>query len=138
MTIRRARLTDAAELSRLNVLFNGAGVSTADETAAALSEHTGEVVFVAEADDRLIGFICGRVLRSFCYKDFSAEITELYVEPGARRKGAASLLMAEMEKHLSACGAKEIHLYTGAQNRAAQAFYERAGYQGSMEIQYHK
>jgi ribosomal protein S18 acetylase RimI-like enzyme len=136
--IRQARPSDAGELLRLNELFNGPDLSGADGIAAALAENPDELVFVAEEGETLSGFICGRVYRSFCYREKNAEITELFVEARTRHGGVGTALISHMEARLRALGADEIHLYTGKDNRAAQAFYERAGYLPSPEIEYHK
>lgn len=138
MHIRRARPSDAGELRRLNELFNGPGLADADGIAASLAENPDELVSVAEEGETLCGFICGRIFRSFCYREKNAEITELFVEPRMRHGGVGTALISHMEKCLRALGADEIHLYTGMDNRAAQAFYERAGYLPSPEIEYHK
>ncbi len=138
MHIREGRPSDAGELRRLNELFNGPGLADADGIARALAENPDELVSVAAGREGLCGFVCGRVFRSFCYSEKNAEITELFVEAQSRREGVGAALISHMEKRLRALGADEIHLYTGRDNRAAQAFYERAGYAPRPEIEYHK
>ncbi len=138
MHIRNALPSDAEELRRLNEDFNGSGLNAADEIASALVENPDELVSVAAEGEKLCGFICGRVFRSFCYPGKCAEVTELFVDPAHRRGGVGLALLAHMEIRFRALGAGEFHLYTGKDNRAAQAFYERAGYAAKTEIQYHK
>jgi ribosomal protein S18 acetylase RimI-like enzyme len=88
-----------------------------------------ETVYVAE----LAGAVCGFVsLRLTPYLDQDvpyAEITEVYVDPEARRHGVARALMSYAEGQAARSGATSVHLVTGADNVDAQAFYKAAGYQ---------
>lgn len=135
MRVREALPADASALQRLNEAFNGPGLSAAEQIARALRENSDELVSVAEEDGRVCGFICGRSLRSFCYPEGFAEITELYVAPEKRRRGVAGALLAHMEARLQALGARAVHLYTGENNRPARAFYAHAGYRSRRVIQ---
>jgi ribosomal protein S18 acetylase RimI-like enzyme len=138
VNIREAKPSDAPELQRLNEIFNGPGLSAAEEIASALRENPDELVLVAEDGEGLCGFLCGRVFRSFCYPEKNAEVTELYVDPAHRRRGVAQALMEHMEAHFCALGAHEFHLYTWKNNMAAQAFYKSAGYLPKTVIEYLK
>lgn len=48
--------------------------------------------------------------------------------PQARRSGAATAVLAAIEHHAAAAGARHLYLQTDAGNSAAQALYRRAGY----------
>jgi GNAT superfamily N-acetyltransferase len=52
-----------------------------------------ELVAVAVNNDKIVGFACAQRFDSFCYNEPQAEITELYVEEAARKKGVATLLI---------------------------------------------
>ena len=86
------------------------------------------VIFVAEVDRRLVGFVQ-------LYPTFSSVgarrawvLNDLYVEPGSRRTGAARRLMEAARGHALRTRADWIELATGRANAAAQALYESLGY----------
>ena len=85
-----------------------------------------------------MGFCCCQVIRSWCYPQPAAQLTELYVAPAHRRKGAAAGLLALAEKACAALGAEGLTLLTGEDNRTARAFYESQGYRLSGEVHYEK
>ena len=138
ITVRAAQRRDAAELAALNRAFNGAtGTCGADEMAALL-EEPAEQVLVAVVDGAVAGFICGHVWRSICYPDIQGEIKELYIGSDYRRLGLGQRLMAAMEQYLRGRGVRAVTLFTGLQNTAAQAFYERCGYTDQQQMEYEK
>ncbi|WP_235550163.1 GNAT family N-acetyltransferase [Paenibacillus sp. Soil724D2] len=47
------------------------------------------MIAVAEISGKIVGFGCAQSFYSFCYEEPHGEITELYVEEVARRKGIA-------------------------------------------------
>ncbi len=57
-----------------------------------------------------------------------AELLTLAVAPHARRQGVALALMSRFEAQAAQRGADTAFLEVGADNRAAQALYERCGY----------
>lgn len=136
ITVRPARPKDAAELWRLNEAFNGAGPKTVPQMEEDLAALTNECVFVAQSGERLIGFCCCQVKRSFCYETLAVELTELYVEPQARRRGVASALLAAMQNAFLEEPVEQFTVLTGEDNTAAQAFYERCGFSPSGEVHY--
>ena len=56
------------------------------------------------------------------------ELHKLYVDPGHRRLGLASQLMAVAEAEAAARGTVSIELWTDTRFTEGQAFYERHGY----------
>jgi len=58
-----------------------------------------------------------------------AELTDLFVEPEARRLGVASRLVKYMEGIARERGATHLVVLTGQKNTEAQAFYRSAGYE---------
>ncbi len=55
-------------------------------------------------------------------------LSDLYVDPQARRRGVGKALMNAARGHAEACGARGLQLETGRSNVAGQALYERLGY----------
>lgn len=139
MDIRNATSNDIPQLLELNLAFNGEEVdATAETMHRHLCENAAEMVLVAEEEGRLIGFLCARVDRSICYAGPSAEITELYVQPQGRRRGAATMLLQEAERKLAALGVHELRLLTGRENAPAQGVYLRNGFLVEDEVVFHK
>ena len=138
MNVRLAVPADASALLRLNEAFNGPGLNDVSHIERALAENPQEIVCVAELDGEAVGFCCAQLFSSICYAEKSGEITELYVEPRARRMGLASGLMRLAERELVARGATELKLLTGDDNLAAQSLYESLGYERDGEVHYSK
>jgi ribosomal protein S18 acetylase RimI-like enzyme len=63
-----------------------------------------------------------------------AHIRMLGVDPGARARGVARALMAESEARARAAGKTFMTLNTTHRMRAAQAMYERLGYERAEDI----
>lgn len=138
ISIRSATPADAPALMRMNASFNGPGLGDVSHIKRSLKENPNEIVCIAELDGKAAGFCCAQLVSSMCYKEKSGEITELYVESFARRKGVASELMRFAERELIARGAAELKVLTGDDNFAAQALYESLGYERDGEVHYAK
>lgn len=138
MHVRQATGSDAAALARLNAAFNGPGVADAAHIARSLEENRNEIVCIAEQDGAAVGFCCAQITESMCYPESSAEITELYVAPSARRRGAATALLRLAEQLCIGRGAAELRLLTGRDNAPARALYARMGYRPDDEAHYQK
>ena len=72
------------------------------------------------------GGVCGYLVAQRAQGE--VHVLSLAVEPGARRRGAASALLAAALAAERAQGARIAHLEVRASNQAALAFYERAGF----------
>ena len=128
MLYRLACPADAEALVRLNAAFNEVDDVSATDIRRSLAE-SAEIVVVAEINGTAVAFCCAQVHRSFCYKTPVAEVTEMYVDAAYRRKGYASGMLTFLEEHMrTTCGVDELHLLTGADNHAAQAAYQKAGF----------
>lgn len=126
--IRIATPADAAALVRLNQAFNGLS-DTADRIAARLAACADiETPILAELDGQIGGFACVRVVPCVLYAEPYAELTELYVEPVFRRRGAGRALIARAEQLARERGAADLIIMTGVGNAAAQALYRATGY----------
>lgn len=124
--IRWANEDDAEILVTLNEEFNGAGLTTS-EVINSLTE-SNELIALAIMDNVPVGFACGQYYKSFCYRDLQGEITEMYIQETARRKGLASLLISFLEHELRLRGVKSVKILTGRNNDSALKTYERADY----------
>ncbi len=139
ITIRLATGQDAEILWEMNEEFNGKGCNTVSSVKKSLEENGNEIICLAEWEGRGAGFCCARIMRSVCYADAYAEITELYVRKEHRRKGIGKGLIAFAE---GLCrkrdGVEEFKLLTGADNLSAQALYKSMGYKKEDEVVFAK
>ena len=132
--IRKAYDADASHLAEMNHAFNGVKRSSDDIIHFLQRNHSTETVLVAEDGGAVVGFACIQVLHSFCYDSPSAEITELYVTPEYRRRGAGSALVREAIKVARQSEASEILLRTNVKNNAAQNLFSQAGLKIAPEL----
>ncbi|WP_291578908.1 GNAT family N-acetyltransferase [Clostridium sp. UBA6640] len=130
-----ATLEDIDELINMNYEFNGVKVSY--EKVRESLKRNNELVAVSIADDKIIGFACAQYNKSFCYEEFSGEITELYVKKDFRRMGAASTLISYLEKELRSLGVKDIKIITNIKNEAAQKIYTALNYKLKNWVVFH-
>lgn len=64
------------------------------------------------------------------FEEGDVELKRMYVAPGARGRGLARRLLAELEERAAAAGHKRILLETGNRQPEAIALYRSAGYSG--------
>ena len=138
--IRLAAPEDAEQLFGLNERFNGPSGTTVEDMARSIAGNPQELVVVADQGGVLAGFACVQVKRSFCYEIPSAEITEVFVDEGFRRRGLARELLdfavrAAVER-FGPLG--ELTVLTGEDNLPAQRLYEGAGFRLEGEAVYFK
>ncbi len=130
--VRLVRGEDAAGLVPIFEAFYGAhfgGRVTELAVAGRLRQAaTHETVIVAEVGERITGFASLRVTDSLDPTPY-AELTDLFVEPEARRLGVTSRLVKYMEGIARERGATHLVVLTGQKNTEAQAFYRSAGYE---------
>ena len=93
------------------------------------------VIFVAKnSTDKIVGFT--QLYKSFC----SVELQELiylydfFVDPSARRIGAAKALMETAKTYAKGCGATRLTLETGITNTNSQSLYESIGYEKDVDF----
>lgn len=63
-----------------------------------------------------------------------AEITDLYVAPGRRRRGCGRALVAATTRWASEHGAERIEVHVSPRNPEAQAFWRAEGYGAHMDV----
>ncbi|MEC0212592.1 GNAT family N-acetyltransferase [Paenibacillus ehimensis] len=131
--VRMATADDAADLARLNQAFNGGELLPASEIIESMNRNS-ELIVVATMNGRVVGFACAQSYKSFCYREGLGEITEMYIEQAARRKGLATSMIALLEDKLAERGVKVIKILTGSDNDPAIKTYERCGYVKDDEI----
>ena len=99
---------------------------TWEDAWADLSKHVADgLAFVSERDGRIKGFVFATVPRE---TPDLGHVTDLYVEPPARRRGVARALIERITDALEARGVAHIGLDVRVDNSAARAFYDRLGF----------
>lgn len=136
LLVREAVKEDVPFLIELNDQFNGVRRSREEVESDLLNER--EVVVVAVMEERVVGFACGQIYKSFCYAEHQAEITEMYIQESARRKGLARMMIERLEGIFRIFGVKHIKILTGNKNEKAIKTYDKAGYDREDELLFDK
>jgi ribosomal protein S18 acetylase RimI-like enzyme len=129
MHIRIATAADADALARMNGAFNGVYDAPEQLAARLLACRDIETPILVEIERQICGFACVRIVTCVLYAAPCAELTELYVEPAFRRRGAGRALIAFAEQLARERGAAEMLILTGVTNAPAQTLYSALGYQ---------
>ncbi len=87
-------------------------------------------LYVALSGKEVVGFIFGyfNFTRDYLGAIKTGVISETYVEPGLRTKGAGSLLLKALEQWFAEKEVATVELQTLYRNEKAIAFWEKAGY----------
>jgi len=136
LQIKRADVSDAAALQKLNEAFNENGM-TVDMIASALQENRAEIIFIAYDGQQPAGFICGEAHQSIWYKSLYASIDELFVAEAFRRRGIAVALIQAIEKEFCEMGVVSVFILS-AGDSAAQTAYAKCGYEGRARMEFMK
>jgi ribosomal protein S18 acetylase RimI-like enzyme len=120
------------DLGRL-VRAPGYGAHAAGQCLREVQAERGRLL-IAELDGRPVGFAAGVVRSPGPDAGFSARVglygrvTELYVEPGARRRGIATRLLARLDRHFARAGCETVRVEVFVPNPTARRLYARLGY----------
>lgn len=112
--------TDAAQIAALEAATFSAPWDEASIRAEL--DNPLSLWLVAAEGETVLGYVGSQT----CFED--ADILNVAVSPGARRRGIAETLMTELERRLVACGAERITLEVRASNLPAIRLYEKLGY----------
>jgi GNAT superfamily N-acetyltransferase len=126
--IRLAKPEDAAEIARLNTLFNGSSEPAAHYAARMQDPRRVDTPILAEVGGHCAGIASLRLAPQVFYASLYAELTELFVEEAFRRRGIGKALLLYAERIAAQAGAAEIVLRTGFRNVAAQQLYRACGF----------
>lgn len=136
LLVREAVKEDVPFLIELNDQFNGVRRSREEVEKDLLNGR--EVIVVAVMEERVVGFACGQIYKSFCYAEHQAEITEMYIQESARSNGLAGMMIERLEGIFNHSGVKHIKILTGNKNAKAIKTYEKAGYDREDEFVFAK
>lgn len=130
-----ALLESHAALDPVFALRAGAPAALEAELRRAF-EDADTALFVAEADGRVSGFCAAHVERSpaLARESCRAEITELVVEPAARRRGSGRALADAALAWARSRGVERVEVRVAARNEAGQAFWRRLGFGAFVDV----
>jgi ribosomal protein S18 acetylase RimI-like enzyme len=147
--IRAARRSDAGAIAELwNLLVAehaaldpafalrpDAGIALEGEVARALDD-ADTALWVAEREARVVAFCCARIARAAppVAERSRLEITELAVEPTARRRGDGRALVEVAFAWARERGASRVEVRVAARNDAGQAFWRRLGFNAFVDV----
>lgn len=92
--------------------------------ASELKQVSSRCFVAVRPDASVIGFGC------LMSTGFEAHVTNLAVDPGFRRQRVATMLMLRLVAESKAWGLDDMTLEVRASNEAAQALYDRFGFEG--------
>lgn len=123
--IRLATPADAraiAELSRREIEHGLPWRWTPPRVLSALRDRETNVAVALEPQGCVVGF------GIMVYRDATAHLNLLAVDPATRRRGVGAKLLAWLERVAGVAGIERIELEARRSNAAALAFYARHGY----------
>ena len=120
-TVRNSRAEDMPALAAIASTSAEASQWTADSYSE-LGSSPGGVLLVAHSDTSLVAFLAGRHAAS------EAEILNLAVDSKARRRGAASALLAAALEEFRRRRITDVFLEVRASNTPAIALYGKFGF----------
>ena len=88
-------------------------------------------IFAAKTDNKFVGYVSAVYIPKVGSPKSPGHffIDELWTQPEYRQAGIAYALMLKAEETSRKSGAIGMRLYTGSDNAAARALYEKCGYQ---------
>ena len=146
--VRRARLSDLETVVRLRLALlrehrdhpiygrlRPDAESRARDIFGSQLLSPGEVMFLAERGDRVVGILrCVESMASpLLQPPRYGYVSSVYVEPDARRAGVLTALLAEAERWCAERGLTEIRLHSVHGDDVAGTAWERMGF-GPVEV----
>lgn len=128
IAVREAAPDDAPELARMLDAFDHSGATPEQVERRMIACREVLTTFLAELAGQPVGFACLRLIPHIQGDAPYAELTDIYVDPSARRRGVAGALIAHIESVAIGAGADELVIITGFDNETARRAYHASGY----------
>ncbi len=127
--IRACRLEDADAICRLSreALGYDYPPEAAREKCRKLLNSEAARIYVAEADDRVVGYVHANDY-DVLYAPHMKNIMGIAVSGDCRGSGVGRALLGAVEAWAKATGASAVRLVSGCARTGAHAFYRRCGY----------
>lgn len=88
-----------------------------------------EIVFVAQENEKIIGYLAGYVCEQMSYKtETFAELDNMYIDDKYRRLGIGTLLISKFKRYCRDKNIQNIQVTTSAKNNRAIQFYLKNGF----------
>jgi ribosomal protein S18 acetylase RimI-like enzyme len=147
VAIRRARRSDLDAIGELwrslitlhaefDPAFRVTDEAVPARALAQLLDDTKSAAWIAEAEQRVVGFCAVRVVDSprALAESRRAEITELFVAPGARRSGLGRSLVDAALAWARERGAERVEVRVAARNDTGQSFWRSLGFGAFVDV----
>ncbi len=138
MAVRKALPSDAARLAESNLAFNEVDTAEVSIERKLKDGSSPEIVLVAESAGEVVGFATAQTQSSICYDETWAELVELFVDEGSRRKGCGRALVEGIERAIRDQGGSSLFLRTNRTNNDAQALYHSMGFEKQTNVVFEK
>lgn len=126
LMIRRLTDVDAVPAEQLNALFDE-GMVWSEEEGRAFLQNRDNLFLVAFWADRACGFATAHRLQRFDRRRAEVLLYEIGVDEQFQRRGAATGLVAGVNRWAREVGADEVWVLTNRANTAAVALYRSTG-----------
>lgn len=130
MNIRLAKTTDYKEVMHLYSLFVGDDryQKPNSNSFAKVVGSTNGLMYVAEAEDQIVGYATFSIRHVVRYPYPIAELDELFVIEDYRNHGTGKLLMNAVMKKAKAIGCCRMYIESHYRHEGAHKFYEKLGF----------
>src|SRR3989338_6204728 len=130
MIVRPAKIADYKDIIPLYNGFVGSDrYSKLDnDSFEKVLKSKDNFVFVAEDQEKLVGFASFSVRLVVRYPKPIAELDEIYVSPEYRKKGVGKLLMNKVLKKAKELNCYRLFIESHYDNKIAHNFYEKLGF----------
>ena len=89
-----------------------------------------EIVFVAEAEEKIVGYLAGSICEQISYiTETFAELDNMCIDDQYRRLGIGTLLINEFKKYCKEKNIQNIKVTASAKNSRAIQFYIKNGFE---------
>ena len=140
--IRKAGLEDLTSIQKLNNNLFDLEFNNFDDTLKlgwALEKDgreyfedmiKNEIVFVAQIEEKIVGYLAGSICESISYITESfAELDNMCIDDEYRKFGIGTLLMDEFKKYCKEKNMQNIKVTASAKNSRAIQFYMKNGFE---------
>lgn len=132
MRIRDFQPSDLSRLSEIDRSCFPPGIAYSRQELARFIAHRSSRTWVAEDDDKIVGFVvAGRQPVRV------GHIITIDILEGYRRRGIGAELMATAEGWAHSVNLELMYLETAEDNLAAHKFYEGRGYRKAEKVEYY-
>lgn len=101
-------------------------------------KNPSKVIFIAEIEKKIIGFISLQILQPFHLKDAFSKIFSLIVDKNYRNQKIGSSLLKKAEEFSKQNGCKEIELTSSFFRKEAHILYEKRKYLKNPKMYFKK